>query len=145
MVRLFVNLVLIPCLLLTQFAAVPHAHAGGSTGTSHEGHPHFHFHLFGSDPATDGLRACFDAECADTASARSAPPWDHDADAVYVESTTASPEREKHLAPEFIAELAPALVPLLRDTDAPVAPRLDDRIHLPVRCPLYVRFLALTI
>lgn len=144
MVRLIVNLLLITGLLLTQFAAVPHAHAAGSSGTAHEGQPHFHFHLFGPNDSAEP-RACRESGCTEHDRAEPALPWDHDADAVYVESTTAAPEREKHFAPESLAEPTLVWPPLLQDTHSPVTTQTDDRARPSSNCPLYVRFLTLTI
>ena len=145
MVRLLANLLLIPGILLTQFAAVPHVHAVGSVGTVHEGHPHFHVHLFGSNDFAGGSPArCECDRSGPSDRAEPAPPWDHDANAVYVESTTASPEREKHFAPVFFADPVLARLPHLRDARA-AAHRPATGPRIVTRCPLYVRFLALTI
>lgn len=144
MLRFVVNLVLIPGVLLAQFAAVPHAHADDASETAHHDHPHFHLHLFGAGGERSALRACCDATCGEQG-AESAPAPDHDTDAVYVESATASPDREKPFAPLFWTEPGPPACA----ASAPGA-QLAWR-HAPAltpsrpHCPLYVLYRALTI
>ena len=149
MVRFLVNLLMIPGVLLTQFAAVPHAHASGAHGSSHEEQPHFHFHLrfsLGDPTAVVETRACSGSGCSTSIVADPSPLTDHDADAVYTETATASPERHKQFVAELLALARPLGFAPAFDLDrAPAQRPHAEPVRLPAPCPLYVRYLALTI
>lgn len=149
MPRITLSLLLIPGVLLTQFAAVPHAH--GADHEPHPGHqhPHFHFHQFSPSGTHRGTNpACCCAAPGAPVQVLTAPdgdPPDHDADAVYVEAGTAVPERLDHgrtAAQPFAAPAPPQPLDFLGCVvTRPIPP--PDRAA--ARCPLYVRHLTLTI
>lgn len=153
MARLIVSLLLVPCVLLTQLAAVPHAH-GAETHheTSRETRPHIHFHLFSPvgllRESAAAPNECSAPGCVAPTMVDGTVPWDHDADAVYVEGAAATAERDKQIADELRAA-QPAIGlwrPHDRETVLRARPRSDGaHVRFPARCPLYVRFLALTI
>lgn len=147
MVRFLVNLLMIPGVLLTQLAAVPHAHAFDASEATHEGHPHFHFHLSFGNPARESVevRACSSIACSTPIVSESAPPADHDADAVYVETTTASPDREKPLFAAFQLSSCPLFVVPAVANHCSTSRQRAERSRRLSSCPLYVQFRALTI
>lgn len=148
--RLIVSLLMIPGVLLTQFAAVPHTHASGQhEPTGHQSHPHFHFHLFRpTESARNVPIQCTSPACSAPQIGTDNAPPDHDSDAVYVESATATAEREKPRADVHCATPLPVFLFSVRDLEPRARLRPLSRsaaAHTSVRCPLYVRFLALTI
>ncbi|MBP3957114.1 hypothetical protein J8F10_17760 [Gemmata sp. G18] len=157
MARLIVTLLLIPGVLLTQLATAPHVHTGSHQESTQHSQPHFHFHLrlFGSADAPRERIAAGSGcgpECSALASAAFLPdgdsPWDHDADAVYVEATAATPERAKQGGSDGHHDAAPVALLHSLDFNASVATRLtrrDCRPRFATNCPLYLRYLALTI
>ncbi len=148
MTRLVVTLLLIPSVLLTQLAAAPHVHTGSEQESTQHLQPHLHFHLFrsaASHPDTGSHCAC--GSNSSVIQADEDTPWDHDADALYVEAATVAPERAKQDVSDSHLYAAPVAQVLSLDGNVRVSAHLtqhSDRLRSQ-NCPLYLRYLTLTI
>lgn len=155
MPRTILTLLLIPGVLLTQFAAVPHAHGGGpDQPPTHHSHPHFHFHQLNPAKSVCELAAARCCSILDSAvpvvpfmSAEAGDaPRDHDEDAVYVEVSPGAPERVEHDGGESQRFGAPPALLLPLDFLVCVLTRPEPPpVARATVSPLYVRYRALII
>jgi hypothetical protein len=153
--RRVVLLLLLPGLLLSQAAAVGHAH-GEDTPTDHSARPHVHtlpaaedrHHAHGHHHGPGGHH--HDDEEDETAPAalspQADPQSDHDADAVFVPTDTVSVERAVsvelvHAAVVWV--VCDAGEPIGGESGVFVYPARNGRPPPDPACPLYVRHLAL--
>lgn len=153
MYRRVVSLILVPCLLLTQSAALGHCHREG-TPTGHDYHPHFHTTSVSAphDHGSGGHRHHDDElEPTPAVPPNPDPSPNHDDDAVYVTVVAVATGRVQagdddarvsfwHLSlPDaltgWLAGCRDHAVPHLRPPPGSSSPD----------CPLYVRHLALLI
>lgn len=165
MYRRAVSLLLLPCVLLTQSAALGHAH-GGSQSAGHGLRPHVHTKLLATDHRHDhshhhhGHSGHHHHHHDDDDDVRESepypepqpvPPSDHDSDAVYVSAHDAVPGGRDALADEVEAAFGvyyclccSAAYPTALIED--ISPRAWSHPPPPgPRCPLYVRHLTLLI
>jgi hypothetical protein len=153
MLRRVVSLMLLPCLLLTQSAALGHAH-GGVLPAGHGLRPHFHLasvheshgHRHGPDghhhhDADDEP----DTEL-DPVLQEQAPHHDHDAVYFSAESGVTLRERPQHAVdyPACLASVASVIASDFHGAGPPPLPRPSADGGAAAR-PLYIRHLALLI
>lgn len=137
---------LIPLVLLPQFAAMPHTHGADHPGNEpHTSLPHFHLHLSPS-PVHHPERESHPTGRPLADSAERGCPCDHDDDAVYVVETDGrSPERVA-VACDDSAGIVPAMHSRAGSMMAiPLASRTTTGPPIPPDCPIYVRHLSLLI
>ncbi len=159
MYRRVVSLLLVPCALLTQSAALSHAHCGHATGHDprphlhvkpaatghghhHNGHRHHHGPGGHHHPHETG-----DDDPAAQPSLAPAAPADHDSDALYLTATDLASGRLSGFDPA-VADCLGLHDPSVELVVADVSPARPAWAHPPPivpRCPLYVRHLALLI
>jgi hypothetical protein len=157
MLRRVVTLLLLPCLLLSQSAAIGHAH-GGSLPAGHDLRPHVHASFAVSTHDAHGHHdghGCHhhhgeavghDADPVTAVAQEHPVPHDHDAVYLPAESTVAPRERLQNDF-DFSAWLVTIALVIGCDfyaADPPLQARASAAERAPAR-PLYIRHLALLI
>lgn len=163
MLRCVVSLLLVPCVLLTQSAALGHSH-GGTKPAGHDLRPHFHTNPIPTAGDHDGHRhgpgghhhphaAGDDVPGPDT---QTTPPAgsrsDHDSSAVYTASVDLASNLRSSADSEPVESSLWAVAwlnPSLTFLSASQPPEAANRAHPPPdsghSCPRYVRHLTLLI
>lgn len=157
MYRRVVSLLLLPCVLLTQSAALGHCH-GGNHPAGHDPRPHIHLNTVRHEP--HGHRhgpGGHHHHKSDTAPATATlpapqpePPSDHDSDAIFFTDASAVPPRSAAGGPPGDSpEWATSWLNLSTTLPWAGLPQVAANwCHPPPvgrACPLYVRHLALLI